>query len=61
MLYFSAKVEQEYITLLAEYDFNIGAFHTLTEKLSKDNETIKAEIKEMEVCNVYLTSNFISI
>ncbi|TGZ51487.1 uncharacterized protein [Temnothorax longispinosus] len=43
-----AKVEQEYITFLAKYDCDIGASHTLTEELSRDNEAVKAKIKEIE-------------
>lgn len=42
------KVEQQYITILTKYDCDISASHALTEKLSKDNEVIKAKIKEME-------------
>ncbi|XP_011166891.1 homeobox protein cut-like 1 isoform X2 [Solenopsis invicta] len=43
-----AKVEQEYVVVLAKYDCDVGMLHALTEELSKDNEVIKAEIKEME-------------
>ncbi|KAL6257141.1 hypothetical protein P5V15_012073 [Pogonomyrmex californicus] len=43
-----AKVEQEYTTVLAKYDCDIGAFHALMEKLSEDHEAIKAEIRNME-------------
>lgn len=53
ILCFSAKVEQEYIVLLAKYDCDIGASHALAEGLSEDNEVIKAEIKKMEVCNTF--------
>ncbi|CAL1683440.1 unnamed protein product [Lasius platythorax] len=43
-----AKVERKYVDLLAKYDRDIGGFHALTEKLSKDKEIIKAETKDME-------------
>ncbi|XP_011871499.1 PREDICTED: uncharacterized protein LOC105564030 [Vollenhovia emeryi] len=43
-----AQVEREYITLLAKYDCDIGAFHKLAEELSRENEAVKGEIKEME-------------
>ncbi|XP_036145302.1 uncharacterized protein LOC105828955 isoform X2 [Monomorium pharaonis] len=43
-----AEIEREYVAVLAKYDCDISACHALTEKLSKDNEVIKAEIKEME-------------
>ncbi|GAB1861312.1 Dynein regulatory complex protein 10 [Camponotus japonicus] len=43
-----AEVEQKYVDLLAKYDRDIGAFHALTEKLSKDKEDIKAETNHME-------------
>ncbi|XP_072760893.1 uncharacterized protein [Anoplolepis gracilipes] len=42
-----AEVEQKYIDLLAKYDRDIGAFHALTEKLSKDKEVIKEETKNI--------------
>ncbi|KAL0118221.1 hypothetical protein PUN28_009104 [Cardiocondyla obscurior] len=43
-----AKIEQEYIALLAQYDRDIGVSHALKEQLLKDNEAIKTEINEME-------------
>ncbi|KMR05122.1 laminin subunit alpha-2 [Lasius niger] len=51
-----AKVERKYVDLLAKYDRDIGGFHALTEKLSKDKEIIKAETKDMEVRTMILSA-----
>ncbi|XP_011143142.1 dynein regulatory complex protein 10 [Harpegnathos saltator] len=43
-----SEVEQEYTDLLSKYDRDIGACHSLLEKLSRENELVKAEKKDME-------------
>jgi len=45
--------------LIAKYDCDIGAAHALMEKLSKDNEVLKAETENMEVCNLFFEFKYL--
>ncbi|EFN82163.1 hypothetical protein EAI_09562 [Harpegnathos saltator] len=54
-----SEVEQEYTDLLSKYDRDIGACHSLLEKLSRENELVKAEKKDMEVfCSIFISNTF---